>query len=97
MKPQLGFTLPPKLAMNVKLALVPTTCAICAAPGDASELYPANFSPQDLNPEVFSARRMPDKIHYRLVRCNTCGLVRSDPIINHETMVELYTKSSQTS
>lgn len=43
---------------------------------------------------VFSARRMPDRIHYRMVRCQKCGLLRSDPMANEETLARLYSKST---
>jgi len=82
--------------MNHNPILVPTSCAICGTSKNSTELYPANFSLQDFNPEIFSARRIPDKIHYRIVRCQSCGLVRSDPMIDQETLAELYTKSNQT-
>jgi SAM-dependent methyltransferase len=36
----------------------------------------------------------PDMVHYRIVRCNKCGLVRSDPIIDQETLKNLYLQSS---
>jgi SAM-dependent methyltransferase len=74
--------------------LHPTPCAICERDGNATELYPANFSPESFSPAIFSARRLPDRIHYRIVRCNTCGLVRSDPVANPETLAELYRLSS---
>jgi SAM-dependent methyltransferase len=76
--------------------LIQTACAICDTLANAKELYPSNFSLQNFTPEIFSARRLPDKIHYRIVRCQTCGLVRSDPIINPETLATLYANSSQT-
>lgn len=76
------------------LALHPTCCAICRTPGNAVQLYPANFDPGDFNPEIFSARRLPDRIHYRMVRCNTCGLVRSDPVADAATLGELYRQST---
>jgi SAM-dependent methyltransferase len=82
--------------MNHNPILVSTSCAICGTTNYSTELYPANFSIKDFNPEIFSARRIPDKIHYRIVRCLSCGLVRSDPVIDQETLAELYTKSSQT-
>ena len=74
--------------------LHPTRCAICKTEGNATELYPANFEPDAFNPEVFSARRLPDRIHYRMVKCNTCGLVRSDPVAETAKLTELYQKSS---
>jgi hypothetical protein len=51
-----------------------TCCAVCSTEGNSTVLYSANFSPEDFSPAVFSARRLPDRIHYRLVRCNSCGL-----------------------
>jgi len=73
-----------------------TRCAICGTEGNATELYPANFDPQALNPVVFSARRLPDRVHYRLVRCNTCRLVRSDPIADPGLLAQLYQQSAFT-
>lgn len=76
------------------LELHPTHCAICGVEGNATELYPANFSMESLNPAVFSARRLPDRIHYRIVRCNTCGLVRSDPVADPRILAKLYEQSA---
>jgi len=71
-----------------------TRCAICGTAGNATEMYPANFAPEALNPTVFSARRLPDDVRYRMVRCNTCGLVRSDPIADPEILSQLYRESA---
>jgi SAM-dependent methyltransferase len=76
------------------IVLHPTRCAICQTEAEATELYPANFDEQAFNSTIFSARRSPDRIHYRLVRCNACGLVRSDPVASFATMSQLYTQSS---
>jgi SAM-dependent methyltransferase len=73
-----------------------THCAICGTEGHASELYPANFDLQALNPAVFSARRLPDRVHYRLMKCKTCGLVRSDPIADPALLAQLYHESTFT-
>lgn len=73
--------------------LTPTPCAICGTMENAAEVYPANFSLEALNPEIFSARRLPDRVHYRLVRCRTCGLVRSDPVASADVLAELYAQS----
>jgi SAM-dependent methyltransferase len=73
-----------------------TRCAICGTEGKAQELYPANFDLQALNPEVFSARRLPDRVHYRMVRCDSCGLVRSDPVAPPELLAQLYHQSAFT-
>lgn len=74
--------------------LFPTRCAICNIEGEARELYPANFNQADFNPEVFSARRLPDRIHYRMVKCKRCGLVRADPVADPKVTTELYAQSS---
>jgi len=74
--------------------LHPTRCAICGTEGNATELYPANLGSTAFNPAVFSARRLPDRVHYRVVKCDTCGLVRSDPVAAPEVMARLYAQSS---
>jgi SAM-dependent methyltransferase len=71
-----------------------TLCAICKTENNATELYRANFDPEAFSPAVFSARRMPDRIHYRMVRCNTCELVRSDPVADPAKVAGLYQQSS---
>jgi SAM-dependent methyltransferase len=75
------------------LVLRPTSCPICQTPGNAAELYPANFAPDDLNPAVFSARRLPDRLRYRIVKCKGCGLVRADPIAAEQLLASLYADS----
>jgi len=75
------------------ITLHSTGCAICGTPGNATEIYPANFDLEHLNPRIFSARRLPDRIHYRMVKCNNCGLVRSDPAADSGTLAELYRQS----
>jgi SAM-dependent methyltransferase len=74
--------------------LHPTSCAICTTEGSPEELYPANLDPGSFSPKVFSARRLPDRIHYRMVRCRTCGLVRSDPVANAAVVADLYREST---
>ncbi len=71
-----------------------TRCAICGTTGNARELYQATLSPEAFSARVFSARRLPDGIHYRIVRCTSCGLVRSDPIAPPDVLERLYAESS---
>ena len=73
-----------------------TRCAICGTEGNSSELYPANLDSAALNPSNFSARRAPDRRHFRLVRCQRCELVRSDPIADAATLEQLYRQSAFT-
>lgn len=71
-----------------------TRCAICGTGGNATELYPANLPPHAFTRQTFSARRLPDRIHCRIERCNTCSLVRSDPTAPPDPLADLYRASS---
>ena len=75
------------------LELSATECPICHTTNNAVELYPAKLSDDAFNPETFSARRLPDRVHYRIVRCASCGLVRSDPVADPSIQAELYAKA----
>ena len=68
-------------------------CPICNSPKNYKILYKKNFKTSDLNTKIFSARRLPDKIHYQIVKCNKCGLVRSTPVANTNYLNKLYKKS----
>jgi SAM-dependent methyltransferase len=76
------------------IAFVATHCAICGPGKPAKELYAANFGIDDITPARFSARRLPDRVHYRMVRCLSCGLVRSDPVLDEATLGHLYAEST---
>ncbi len=67
-------------------------CALCGRSAGKKELYPANFSADDLRASVFSARRAPDRRHYRLVECARCGIIFSDPSAAGQ-LDELYSQS----
>ncbi len=73
-----------------------TRCMICDTRAFDREVYAMNFRPDDLNTHVFSARRVPDRKHYRMVRCTQCGLLRSDPILSDEDLGRLYAGSQFT-
>ena len=77
-------------------ALRDTRCMICDTREFDREVYAMNFQPSDLNHHVFSARRLPDRLHYRMVRCGQCGLLRSDPILTDEELSRLYSGSEFT-
>jgi SAM-dependent methyltransferase len=75
------------------ISLHPTRCAICDTLDAADELYGATFDTSSFNERIFSARRVPDRIHYRFVRCRECGLVRADPAADPEALSDLYARS----
>lgn len=68
-------------------------CPVCNSKKNYQTLYKKNFKVTDLNTEIFSARRLPDKIHYQVVKCKKCGLIRSTPIADISHLNELYKKS----
>ncbi len=74
--------------------LLSTRCAICDTENNDTELYPAKFDMQAFKTDVFSARRLPDRIHYRIIKCNTCGLIRSDTVVDPQILAQLYAKST---
>src|SRR3989344_4934334 len=80
--------------MTKKLKMIKTKCPICGSKKNYEILYKSNFKLSDFNREIFSARRMPDRIHYQIVRCNKDGLVRSNPILSPSKLFKLYEVSS---
>lgn len=68
-------------------------CPICGPRVVKKQLYRQNFTLSQITSRVFSARRRPDRIHYRLVRCSRCGLVFSDPVLPLFQLTSLYRKS----
>ncbi len=76
--------------------MIQTRCAICGSLDNYRILYPKNFSEEDINIKVFSARRLPDRSHYQMVICKKDGLVRSNPILESEKLAKLYKDSKFT-
>jgi SAM-dependent methyltransferase len=74
--------------------LVATRCAICGSRDNANELYAARLPDDAFTPAVFSARRLPDGTHHRMVICRTCSLVRADPVLDSDFSAELYREST---
>jgi SAM-dependent methyltransferase len=53
-------------------------------------LYPQRIDWSRFSSYEFSARRQRRIQHYRIVRCNNCGLVRSDPVLSEDSLALLY-------
>ncbi len=58
------------------------------------EVLPATFDPAAVNPDTFSARRSPDRVHYRMVRNRRTGCLRADPVLSERTILEQYRQST---
>ena len=73
-----------------------TLCAICDTDRWDRPLYPEALGDGAFTSERFSARRIPDRVHYRIVRCANCGLIRSDPVLEESELARLYAQSHVT-
>ena len=72
---------------------IATKCPICESLGNAVPVYPSNVDEMSFSTEVFSARRLPDRRHYQWVRCKSCTLLRSDPVLDVD-LEKLYVEST---
>lgn len=72
---------------------IKTRCPICQTYGNSALVYSSNVDIQNISVEVFSARRLPDRQHYQWVRCDSCGLLRSDPVLDIN-LAQLYEGST---
>lgn len=68
-------------------------CAVCNKQSNVITLYKENFKIKDINPETYTSRRIPDRAHFRIVRCLECGLTFSNPIIDPEIIIRSYRES----
>ena len=86
------------MAKKVQFKLIATACPLCGSvnPRDYTVIYPANFNSADLTPDTFSARRLPDLVHYRFVKCQHDGGVRANPRLSADSLNHLYGQSSVT-
>jgi SAM-dependent methyltransferase len=73
--------------------MIQTRCPICETLDNSTVVYPSNIDEVSFSPEVFSARRLPDRRHYQWVRCKKCTLLRSDPILQIN-LEKLYVEST---
>ena len=70
-----------------------TICAICNQVGDFDVVYNEYLTLESFSTATFSARRLPDRNHYRWVKCRNCELFRSHPI-TEANLKQLYADSS---
>lgn len=68
-------------------------CALCGKDQKIRVLYNSTLITKNINHRAFSARRIPDRLHYRLVKCLNCGLIFSNPIFNQKKINSLYFQS----
>ncbi|MEA5088426.1 class I SAM-dependent methyltransferase [Solidesulfovibrio sp.] len=78
---------------NAQLPWRHTHCVLCGLSAGSRELFPARLGKDSFTPQAFSARRLREREHYRIVACDRCGLIRSDPIIDEAFLASLYGES----
>ena len=72
--------------------MIQQLCAICEK-DNFEVIYKENFDLKKIDERIFSARRLPDRMHYQIVKCKKCGLVYSNPILEYGKIEKLYKKS----
>jgi len=79
----------------VKYKYVTKECLFCpdTDPENHPILYQKNFKDEDLNAEIFSARRTTEHFHYDIVKCQKTGLVFSRYILDDAALNDLYKDS----
>ena len=68
-------------------------CAICGEKERIGELYPERLNRSKISGKTYSARRVPDGMHHRFVRCDKCDLIFSNPILEPKEIERLYKRS----
>lgn len=74
----------------------PTSCLMCPAGTPATQIFPQSADVEHLAGGDFAARKTHARRHYRIVKCDRCGLVRSSPILDETTIGHLYEESAFT-
>ncbi|MDB5106084.1 MAG: SAM-dependent methyltransferase [Fibrobacteres bacterium] len=71
-------------------------CLFCGDDACLRDVYARNFQDGDLDSDVFSARRVTEHFHYKMVRCANTGLLFSREILPDEALERLYAGSKVT-
>jgi SAM-dependent methyltransferase len=58
-----------------RLIVADSVCIICGDNDAVRMLYPASMTVDQATAKIFSARRLPDRLHPEMMRCDQCGLV----------------------
>ena len=69
-------------------------CPICGNGGTGREYYPAKLDESRLNAFAFASRKVPDYMHYRLLRCGDCDVLYANPAPAPDTLVAGYEQAA---
>lgn len=73
--------------------MLETHCIICRSGAESKQIFPQSADVSYLTGTDFTARKKHTKCHYRIVACTICGLIRSNPILDENTISDLYSRS----
>ncbi len=79
-----------------KYTYITKECLFCSSTDAANHpvVYHKNFKDEDLNAEVFEARKTTKHTHYEMVKCLKTGLIFSRHILDDASLNELYKGSA---
>lgn len=69
-------------------------CPVCGSTDDSLVFAESNYDEDRLNSYSFASRKMPELMHYRLVRCRSCGLLYASPAPRSDDLKAAYNDAS---
>ncbi|MBP7652113.1 class I SAM-dependent methyltransferase [Candidatus Dependentiae bacterium] len=74
--------------------MIDTKCIFCKNNNNIIEKFKANISLNEIKSDFVSTRARNNTKHYRIIKCNNCGLHFSNPVLDQNELSELYKNSS---
>ncbi len=83
------------MSVTDNLKYITKECLFCKSTDAATHpvIYQKNFRDEDINAQVFSARRTTEHFHYEMVKCQQTGLIFSRSILDDASLQSLYEDS----
>lgn len=69
-------------------------CPVCGDADDSRVFAEASYDLAGLDRHAFASRKIPEYMHYRLVRCPTCDLVYASPVPSAEGLARAYDEAA---
>jgi len=69
-------------------------CPVCGSGDESGVFAPARYDLAKLDAHAFASRKLPEYMHYRLVRCPTCDLVYASPVPSAEGLARAYDEAA---
>jgi SAM-dependent methyltransferase len=69
-------------------------CPICGSDDESRVFAEARYDLAKLDAHAFASRKLPEYMHYRLVRCPTCDLVYASPVPSAEGLARAYDEAA---